>query len=148
MRDSQDTAGRARAAHRAPLTHFVRRLAAAVASTVLCAGVAGGFAAFHTHLKRSAPNNGATLGTPPTMLELWFTERPELAATSVTLSTAVGAAVALSPLELSDGSDTAAVVAGVRGTLAPGSYLIRWRTMARDGHPARGTLTFTLAPSH
>lgn len=126
----------------------IKRLTLALASMVLCVGVAGGFAAFHTHLKRSAPSNGATLGDAPKALELWFTEKPELVATGITLSTASGSAVALAPLAMSDGSDTAAVVAAVHGTLAPGSYVIRWRTMARDGHPARGTLTFTLSPSH
>ena len=120
MRVSHDTVG---PAHIRTLT----RSALALASMLLCVGIAGGFAAFHTHLKRSAPSNGAALGIPPKALELWFTERPELAATSVTLSTAGGSAIALAPLVMSDGSDTAAIVAGVRGTLAPGAYLIRWR---------------------
>ena len=148
MRESQHTVGRAADARRAARGAIARRTAVALASVALCIGVASGFATFHTHLKRSSPPNGATLGTPPKALELWFTEKPELAATSITLSTASGASVSLAPLALSDGSDTAAVVTSVRGTLAPGSYLIRWRTMARDGHPARGTLTFTLSPSH
>lgn len=141
MRDSQDTGGAAR-------VQTITRLAAALATIVVCVGIASGFAAFHTHLKRSDPSNGATLGEAPKAVQLWFTEKPELAATSIMLSTSGGSAVALAPLALSDGSDTAAVVAAVRGTLAPGSYVIRWRTMARDGHPARGTLTFTLSPAH
>lgn len=141
MQDSTMPGGRVR-------IRTIRRLALAVASAMLCVGSASGFAAFHTHLKRSAPSNGATLGEAPKAVQLWFTEKPELAATAITLSTAGGSAVALAPLALSDASDTAAVVAAVRGTLAPGSYVIRWRTMARDGHPARGTLTFTLSPSH
>ncbi len=148
MRESQHTVGRAADARCAARGAIARRAAVALASVALCIGVASGFATFHTHLKRSSPPNGATLGAPPKMLELWFTEKPELAATSITLSTAGGTSVSLAPLALSDESDTAAVVASVRGTLAPGSYLIRWRTMARDGHPARGTLTFTLSPSH
>lgn len=147
MRDSQHIVGRTAAARRVARRSIVRRTALALASVALCIGIAGGFATFHTHLKRSTPSNGATLGAPPKAVELWFTEKPELAATSIMLSTAEGATVSLAPLALSDASDTAAVVASVRGTLAPGSYQIRWRTMARDGHPARGTLTFTLSPS-
>lgn len=147
MRDSQHIVGRTAAAPRVARKSIVRRTALALASVALCIGIAGGFARFHTHLKRSTPSDGATLGVPPKALELWFTEKPELAATSIMLSTADGATVSLAPLALSDASDTAAVVASVRGTLAPGSYRIRWRTMARDGHPARGTLTFTLSPS-
>jgi methionine-rich copper-binding protein CopC len=147
MRDLQHTARQAAAARGVARGAIVRRAAVALASVALCVGVASGFASFHTHLKRSAPSDGATLGAAPKALELWFTEKPELAATAITLSTAGGAPVTLAPLALSDASDTAAVVASVRGTLAPGSYLIRWRTMARDGHPARGTLTFTLSQS-
>ncbi|HKV50627.1 MAG TPA: copper resistance CopC family protein [Gemmatimonadaceae bacterium] len=141
MRDSHDTGLRTR-------VQTMKGLAATIATVAACVGIASGFAAFHTHLKRSDPGNGATLGEAPKAVQLWFTEKPELAATSVMLSTVGGSAVALAPLALSDGSDTAAVVAVVRGTLAPGSYVIRWRTMARDGHPARGTLTFTLSPAH
>ena len=147
MRQSKDTGGRRAAASGVSRASVARRAAIACASLALCVVGASGFAAFHTHLKRSTPSNGSTLGVPPKALELWFTEKPELAATSVTLSTAAGAPVSLAPLSLSDGSDTAAVVAAVRGPLAPGPYLIRWRTMARDGHPARGELTFTLSPS-
>jgi methionine-rich copper-binding protein CopC len=29
-------------------------------------------------------------------------------------------------------------------TLEPGRYSIDWRTMAEDGHPAKGTLTFVV----
>jgi hypothetical protein len=141
MRVSHDTVGPAQ-------RRTIMRLAPALAAMMLCIGIASGFAAFHTHLKRSAPSNGAALGEAPKAIALWFTEKPELAATGITLSTSGGSAVPLAPLALSDGSDTAAVVAAVHGALAPGSYVIRWRTMARDGHPARGTLTFTLSPSH
>lgn len=147
MRDSQHIVGRIVAAARVADGRIIHRAAVALASVALCISVAGAFTTFHTHLKRSTPTDGATLGAAPKALELWFTEKPELGATSITLSTAGGATVSLAPLALSDGSDTAAVVASVRGALAPGSYLIRWRTMARDGHPARGTLTFTLSPS-
>ena len=64
MRDSQHTVGRAAAAGRVARGGIVRR-AAAVASVALCIGVAGGFATFHTHLKRSTPADGATLGAAP-----------------------------------------------------------------------------------
>ena len=130
-----------------PSTHRVGRRAATALATLAFAFAASGFAAFHTHLKRSAPANGARLTAPPAAVELWFSEKPELAVTSVTLRSSAGTTIPLSPLALSDKSDTAAVVATPRATLAPGDYEIRWRTMSDDGHPAHGTLSFTLAPA-
>lgn len=137
---------RARGVHAAGVRGIGRRTAAAVL-TVACAIAASGFVVFHTHLKRSAPANGQRLTAPPAAIELWFSEKPELAVTSITLQSTSGTVVPLAPLTMSDASDTAAVVAKPKATIAPGAYEIHWRTMARDGHPARGTLSFTLAPS-
>jgi len=41
----------------------------------------------------------------------------------------------------------ATVVAGVKGKMAAGTYTVAWRTMAKDGHVARGTFAFTVAPA-
>ncbi|HEY7876792.1 MAG TPA: copper resistance CopC family protein, partial [Gemmatimonadaceae bacterium] len=95
--------------------------------TLICVGTASGFAAFHTHLKRSAPGNGAQLTAPPVAIELWFSEKPELAVTSITVNSTSGAAVPLTPLVMSDASDTAAVVAKPTTAIAPGTYQIHWR---------------------
>jgi methionine-rich copper-binding protein CopC len=31
--------------------------------------------------------------------------------------------------------------------MAAGTYTVAWRTMAKDGHIARGTFAFTVAPA-
>jgi methionine-rich copper-binding protein CopC len=117
---------------------------ATIVGALLVVVATSGFAAFHTHLKRALPANGAHLTTAPTSIQLWFSERPELAVTTVKLKSARGSAVALGKLSMADASDTAAVVAPVTGTLAPGQYSVTWRVMARDGHPAHGTFGFTI----
>jgi methionine-rich copper-binding protein CopC len=49
--------------------------------------------------------------------------------------------VALAPLA---SADSAAVVAAVKGRMAAGAYTVTWRTMAKDGHVARGSFAFTV----
>lgn len=36
------------------------------------------------------------------------------------------------------------VTAPVTRAIAPGKYMIRWKTAADDGHVARGTIAFTV----
>ena len=121
----------------------LRRALTALATVALAASAVG-FARFHTHLVRAEPGIDAHVSTPPTTLRLWFSEKPELAVTKVTLVNAEGATLALGPLSMSNATDTAAVVVPVRAQLTPGRYTVRWRVMARDGHPARGTYAFVL----
>jgi len=98
-------------------------------------------AAFHLHLLRSTPAADSTVASPP-LVQLWFTESPQLAVTSVRMTGPRGRAVPLGRVRA--GADHS-VVANVRGRLAPGRYTIAWRTMSRDGHPMHGTIPFTVA---
>ncbi len=111
---------------------------------LLIATSATGFGAFHTHLKRADPANGAHLTAPPAAIRLWFSEKPELAVTTVKLTRANGTSISLDPLKMTDATDTAAVVAGIKSPLPAGSYTVAWRVMARDGHPSRGTFSFVV----
>lgn len=81
---------------------------------------------------------------PPTSVRLWFSQPPELAVTTVKVTgpRPRATAVALAPLAR---GDSALVVAPVKGVMAPGTYTVAWRTMAKDGHVARGTFAFTVA---
>jgi methionine-rich copper-binding protein CopC len=129
---------------------MVRRLAG-VAAAVLVAGTAvaarpaavraePAAAAFHLRLVRSSPAADSTV-TSPAAVQLWFTESPELAVTSVRMTGPGGRAVRVGrPRAGRDHS----VVANVTGHLAVGRYTIAWRTMSHDGHPMRGTIPFTV----
>lgn len=98
----------------------------------------------HARLKSSRPGQGAHLVIAPTRIELDFTEAPELALTTITLTTAEGARVPLGPLHRAGVSGRTAF-AEILGVLRAGSYKIAWTTAAVDGHPERGVLTFDVA---
>jgi len=127
---------------------MMRRLAG-VAAAVLVAGAAVAVrpagvraepaaAAFHLHLLRSSPAADSSV-TAPAAVQLWFSESPELAVTTVRMTGPAGRTVRLGRLRAGDDHS---VVANVTGRLAAGRYTIAWRTMSHDGHPMRGTIPF------
>lgn len=95
----------------------------------------------HARLSHSTPAAGARLRTAPMAIELEFSETPETALTTITLSAPDGSSVQLGPVERLPGS-ARAVSAQIRGVLTSGSYKVAWATAAQDGHPTRGTFTF------
>ncbi len=97
----------------------------------------------HNHLVKSSPEAGARLEQAPAELKLWFAEKPEVAFTSVTLMKADSSRIATIRAVAAD--DTMAVTIPLAGTaLAPGRYLVGWRTASRDGHAVRGTFGFSI----
>lgn len=101
-------------------------------------------APFHLHLLKSSPAANAIVSAAPDSIRLWFSQTPELKVTTVTVTGAGNASVPLAPLA---SADSATVVAAVKQKMAPGAYTVTWRTMARDGHVARGTFAFTVGPA-
>lgn len=98
----------------------------------------------HLKLLKSEPAANASVAAPPTAVKLWFSQRPELAVTRVTLTGATGAERVLAPLSRGEAGD-APIVAPVGIALAPGAYTIAWRTMAKDGHVLSGSVPFRVA---
>jgi len=125
------------------LAHRPVRAAAAVALAIGLMATSAWAAPFHLHLLKSAPEANATVAAAPDSIRLSFSETPELKVTTVTVTGPASTAVALAPLA---SADSATVVAGVKGKMSAGAYTVAWRTMARDGHVARGTFAFTVAP--
>jgi methionine-rich copper-binding protein CopC len=119
-----------------------RRAASAVA-TLLGAIALAAWAPFHLHLLKSTPAANATVATAPDSIRLVFSQTPELKVTSVKVTGPGSAAVPLAPLA---SADSATVVAAVKGKMPAGAYSVAWRTMAKDGHVARGTFAFTVGP--
>lgn len=115
----------------------------AVAALGLTA-LAAGPAAVHTHLERSEPGADSTVAVAPTEIKLWFSGPVQVRVTTVRLTGADSAAVALSAARMGTGTK-APVILDVLGTVAPGRYTVAWRTMSRDGHAVSGTFAFTLA---
>jgi methionine-rich copper-binding protein CopC len=97
-------------------------------------------ASAHMALSKSAPADKATLTVAPTQLQLWFTQKPDLAVSRLTLTGTAGD-VKLGALKL---LEERSLVAPVEGTLADGAYTISWQAAGDDGHIQKGQLTFTL----
>lgn len=100
--------------------------------------------AAHLHLLRSEPSANDTVASAPAAIKFWFSERPELAITTVKLATSAGAPVPLAPLKVDTGAN-GPLVAGLRGPIAQGTYVVMWRTTAMDGHPASGKFDFVVS---
>jgi methionine-rich copper-binding protein CopC len=99
---------------------------------------------FHNHLVKSLPAAGDTVAASPKEVRLWFSEKPAIRFTSVTLLTADSTKiVTIKPVET---SDSLSVSAPLPTPLGKGTYLVTWRTAGTDGHAIRGTYRFTIAP--
>jgi copper transport protein len=99
----------------------------------------------HAHLVRSSPSADARLDVAPTLIQLWFSEKPELALSSVSLVDSAGAVVRLGPLRAGDTS--LAIAAPILDRLAAGQYTVRWRVVSSDGHPSNGSFSFISSAS-
>jgi copper transport protein len=92
---------------------------------------------------RSNPAPGAILASPPTEILLVFSEKPELALSSVRLISPAGDTSILSPLRR-DPIEEKSLVAPVPANAGDGTYRILWRAAASDGHTLRGTVDFAV----
>lgn len=114
--------------------------AAFLAAAILFAPVT---ARAHAHLTHSVPARESKLQTSPKVIQLWFSERPELSMTFAQLTSADGHSYRLGPVE-QDTSDRLGVVFPVLDELPEGRYAMTWRTAASDGHPSNGHFIFAV----
>jgi putative copper export protein/methionine-rich copper-binding protein CopC len=98
----------------------------------------------HQVLLAADPERDAVATTVPRELRLTFAEPVELAFTTITLLGPDGAAVDLGTLRLAPDS-AAVLIVPVTGAMRAGEYTVQWASSSRDGHPVRGTYTFTVA---
>ena len=101
-----------------------------------------GSASAHGGLKSSIPSKGAALDTVPREIRLVFSEAAELAFTRVELIGPDGA-IELRAAGFGDASRRS-IVANIIAPLTPGSYTVKWQMAGADGHPVRGTYTFSV----
>ncbi len=100
-------------------------------------------ARFHIKLLKSSPADKDTVVNGPAAIKLWFSESIELPVSSVKLTGPKGEPIPLAKLTHSD-SANAPVVAGITKPLADGAYKVTWKAASKDGHPATGTVMFTV----
>ena len=94
----------------------------------------------HLKLTRSAPAADAVLESPPTAVQLWFSEEPLLLMSAVTLTGPAGAI----KLEAPRAGGNRSLIVSIGATLEPGVYSIAWKTAGEDGHTISGTVNFSV----
>lgn len=119
------------------LMRVFRRFAALTAVALLATGFM-----FHNRLVKSLPEKDSAVSAP-TEIRLWFRETAAPALSSITLVRATDSAkVALGKVTATD--EKVSIKASVNERLAPGVYLVQWKTSGDDGHIIRGSYPFTV----
>lgn len=108
--------------------------ALALATTIAFAPAASA----HDELTGTTPNNGATVTSAPSSLELTFAEKPLAVGNQISVKAPDGSTSKATPKV--DGSTVSAPFAGH----GDGAYTVTWRVVSSDGHPISGSYTFTL----
>jgi methionine-rich copper-binding protein CopC len=99
----------------------------------------------HAIVLESSPKHDAALAESPSRIVLRFNSRIEAALSRVTIETVNGRPVAL-PAAHDAGKEANRLVVPV-GPLAPGTYIVRYRVLAADGHVTEGALRFSVKAS-
>jgi methionine-rich copper-binding protein CopC len=96
----------------------------------------------HAIVLEASPAHDAVLAAPPTRIVLRFNSKIEHALSRVTIEAATGRPVPLPVARAAEGDAARLVVA--LSPLAPGTYIVRYRVLAADGHVTEGALRFTV----
>jgi methionine-rich copper-binding protein CopC len=122
------------------MTALLRRtvLAASVAALALAAlPQRGDGAAMHLRLTKSEPAKDSVVAKAPAEIKLWYSQKPQLRLSRVTLTGPSG--------EVATGAivqDSVMLRAPITGAMPAGAYTVSWVTASSDGHPIRGTIPF------
>lgn len=99
----------------------------------------------HAMLKSSQPASGAHLGVVPLTIRLDFTEAPEVSVSRIELRAPDGTLIDLGSVTAATDSRRS-IIATIREALTAGTYTVVWMVAGTDGHPIRGSYSFTIAP--
>jgi hypothetical protein len=113
-----------------------------LAAFALVSAAAPAGAAFHLKLDKSEPAAEQVLEASPEKIVLYFSQRPELAISRVTITGAEGEAK-VGKVQRNEENETI-LWAAVEEPLAAGGYTVAWVTSSADLHPVRGEFTFTV----
>jgi methionine-rich copper-binding protein CopC len=107
-------------------------------------------ALFHAHLVRAEPAVNDTLASTPKSVRLWFSEPVELGLSRVKIMRAGGDTVKTSGLRHEGTASSTAALDLASPPTEPGTYVVTYRVVSRDGHPTAGSYSFVLrsAPAH
>ena len=96
--------------------------------------------ALHLRLVKASPNDGEVVTKPTQEIRLWFSQKPEVTLTTIGLLRSDSTTVTLDKVASTD--DSLSVKARIPDSLPAGNYIVRWRTLSKDGHAVRGSYTF------
>ena len=129
---------------------MIRRFTAVIAAALMALFVVLGtstMASAHSDTFQSVPANDAVVSTPVVELQFTFVEAVQQEfAPEVSLVNSDGAVAELGAptFDVTGATMTVPVVAGA---LPNGSYTASYRIVSQDGHPASGSITFTVEGS-
>jgi copper transport protein len=121
---------------------YVGRLVGVVVAVVAVLAMTAAPASAHASLEGSQPDSSAVLAAAPTEIVLKFDEQVEVSLGGITLLDQKGDNVAVGAPEHVDGDPTR-----IRATvpaLANGTYVVAWRVISADSHPAQGAFSFVV----
>lgn len=122
-------------------------LFAGVTAFAPASAVAGSRAArtaFHAHLVRAEPAVNDTIAATPKAVRLWFSEPVELGLSRIRVVRMGGDTVKTSVLRHEGDAATTAALDLATPPSAPGTYVVTYRVVSRDGHPTSGSYSFVL----
>lgn len=96
----------------------------------------------HAFPDHSDPRVGSTVSDPPPEVRIWFDGDIEPAFSRITVSDAEGKTVDRGDGHVDPENPTLLEV--TVPALPPGTYLVKWNVVARDGHRTMGQYTFTI----
>ena len=122
---------------------FMKRLTGALCGLLfLGAPLTTPEALAHAKLIRSQPGSFEVLAASPADIRLWFNERLEDEFNAIEVMDATGRHGETGFAHVNPRDRTNLLVR--LGNLSPGSYVIHWRILSLDGHPARGRFIFSV----
>jgi copper resistance protein C len=110
-----------------------------VAIVLLCISVAWA----HAFIEHAEPAVGSKLGSPPTMVRIWFTERLEPALSNIQVFDSRGNQVDKRDAKV-DPTNRQLLVVSLRAIRA-GKYRVSWRAVSVDTHVTNGSFEFEVA---
>lgn len=91
----------------------------------------------HALLDHAEPRVGNTVATAPPQVTLWFTQKLEVAFSTVTVTNAAGKRVDTGKPRVSGNQMSVPLAPG-----GPGTYHVIWRVLSVDAHTTDGSFTF------
>ena len=101
-------------------------------------------ARFHAHLVKADPAVNDTISTTPKTVRLWFSEPVELALSHLKVVRVGGDTLKTGTLRHEGSAATTAAADLMASVTTPGTYVVTYHVVARDGHPTSGEYRFVI----